>query len=74
MINAPSAAEKPTFTANKTMIKHNANETISIVSSFISFLVALRKEGIRKIPPINQRTRKKASFRIEVNISAPANC
>jgi hypothetical protein len=74
MINAPSAAEKPAVTASQTIKRQRAMETMSMVSSFISFFVRLRNVGMKNIPPKNQIVRKKMSFRDCVSSSAPANC
>ncbi|MNL26459.1 hypothetical protein D3C87_1479870 [compost metagenome] len=45
-----------------------------MVSSFISFFVAFKNVGTRKIPPINHNTKKKPSFKIDSSIIAPSNC
>ena len=71
IINAPNAGEKPTFAANTTIIKHNANEIIRSISSVKRCLAFLRIVGIIKIPPRNQMIKKKTSFRTDCNNSAP---
>ena len=47
IINAPNAAENPVLAAITTMPKHSANDTISKVSSPISFLQRFKNSGIR---------------------------
>ncbi len=74
IMKAPNAAEKPDLAASNTISKQSASDTISRVSSFISFLAFFRKVGMMKIPPRNQSTRKKHSFKSCMSISVPANC
>ena len=47
MINAPNAAENPVLAAITTIPKHNANDTISKVSSPINLRQRFRNSGIR---------------------------
>ena len=47
IMNAPNAAENPVLAAITTIPKHNARDTISKVSSPISFLQRFRNSGIK---------------------------
>ena len=74
IINAPRAGENPTFAAKSTINKHNANDTISSISSVKRCLAFLRSVGIKKIPATNQMVKKNINFNTDCNNSLPENC
>ena len=65
MIKAPRAAENPAFVARTTIKKQRPRATTKSVSSLKNFLPAFKAEGSEKMPAMNQRHRKKNSFKIE---------
>ena len=73
MTKAPKAAENPTVEAATTIPKHRAKERISSVSSFISGFNLRRMSGMRKIPTVNHKTRKKPNCKMEPSICVPSN-
>ena len=73
MTKAPRGALNPAATATYTMLRHRATDTISSVSSFIHLFVRFKKEGIKKMPTTNHRTRKKPSLPISKSKAPPEN-
>jgi hypothetical protein len=64
IMNAPSSAEKPICVASTTIPKQSPRDRISKVSSSRSFLAHFSSVGKRKIPAMNQRAKKKSSFKM----------
>ena len=73
MMKAPKAAEKPTLDAVTTMPKHRARAVMSRVSSFMRGFILRRNIGMRYMPTVNHKMRKKPSCSMEVSIWVPSN-
>ena len=71
--NAPNSAEKPTFTAIRTIPKHNPIDSISRISSSIKGLIFLSSVGTKKIPNKNHKIRKNRSLATVNRIWVPSN-
>ena len=71
--NAPSSAEKPAFTAIRTIPRHSPIDKTSRISSSIKGFNFLSKVGNRKIPSRNHRIRKNSSLATVNRICVPSN-
>ena len=72
MMKAPKAAEKPVCAAITTIPKQSPRETISKVSSLISFRHRFSNPGMRYIPTTNQSIKKNSSLAMLPSISVPS--
>ena len=72
MTKAPKALEKPTLVDRTAIPQHSPNDTISNVSLLMSLRMERKKNGMAKMPTMNQRMRKKAILTIDSSICSPS--